>query len=109
LVELTNGERGYVERIKILEGTFDLITDSGVRKRYVGAYFKQVAPQDFRMPNFEHISDETNTTVGMEERTLRDQKRLEEEKEKIRSEKTDYAEHVFQNLFGQETIKEMFQ
>jgi len=108
LVYLINGEKGYVEKIKILEETFDMITDGGVRKRYVGSHFKELAPNDFKMPNFEHISDETNTIVGAEERTQRDKKRFEDDKARIMNEKTDFADHVFQNLFEQTSIKELF-
>ncbi|MDH4467136.1 MAG: regulatory iron-sulfur-containing complex subunit RicT [Bacteriovoracaceae bacterium] len=107
-IKLINGEFGRVEKIQILEEVFDMITEQGVRKRYVGAYFKSLAPDDFRMPDFEHISDETSIIVGLEELKQKEIKHREDEKIKIMNEKTDYAEHVFQNLFGQQSLKEIF-
>jgi hypothetical protein len=67
IVKTRSGDLGKVTKLHVLIEQFELMTDQGVRKRYVSAEFDpaQVFPKDHPFPKyFDHVSDETSKIVG---------------------------------------------
>lgn len=100
------GEMGRVDRIHLLSGQFDMMTNRGVRKRYVSDLYKESTTREgANFPNeFESVTDETHKVVGLEDREkkkeLADQAELQSYKEKSKN----FADSIFENLFGAKTL-----
>lgn len=79
-IETYTGEKGRVERVHLLAKQFDLMTTQGFRKRYSIGMYKDLAPENFRMPeNFEYAGDETQTVIGLEEDLRAKRSQMEKE------------------------------
>ena len=100
------GESGRVDRLHLLSEQFDMMTNRGVRKRYVVDLYKETTDKDgATFPNeFEFITDETQKIVGMDEAAAKKVKDFEAEIEAMRAPAKDFADDIFENLFGAKTL-----
>lgn len=104
LIETMQGEFGRVEKIMILARQFDLITEQGIRKRYSFGEFKGPAPAQFKMPILEHINDETQTVIGLDQDLKNKQAKLQRDSEILQASAVQYAKDLFKNLFPENTF-----
>lgn len=75
-----NGDMGRVERVHLIAQQFDLMTTQGVRKRFSFGMYKELAPENFKMPeNFEYAGDETQTVIGLEDDLRIKRQKIEKE------------------------------
>jgi cell fate regulator YaaT (PSP1 superfamily) len=100
------GESGRVDRLHLLSEQFDMMTNRGVRKRYVVDLYKETTDKDgAKFPNeFEFISDETQKIVGMDEAAAKKVRAFETEIEAMRVPAKDFADSIFENLMGAKTL-----
>ena len=66
-IETRGGDRGKVLRLHLLSEQFDLLTDQGKIKRYMGSEYdsNRELPADWKFPDrLEHIVNETSDVVG---------------------------------------------
>ena len=100
--ETTNGDKGKIFRLHILNEQFDLLTEQGKIKRYTQNYFKKrLKAEDVKMPGrFDNISDETSTVLGLNE--VEQQKSLQFEKDmlELKTHAGTYASETFEGLTG---------
>ncbi|RPJ74744.1 MAG: hypothetical protein EHM20_10100 [Alphaproteobacteria bacterium] len=73
-VRALNGDKGKVQKLNILVEQFEMLTDTGIRRRYSSNQYKgreSDLGSDYKFPEFfEHIVNETKDCVGI---TLEDQ------------------------------------
>jgi hypothetical protein len=83
-----------------------MMTNRGVRKRYVVDLYKETTDKDgAKFPNeFEFISDETQKIVGMDEAAAKKVRAFETEIEAMRAPAKDFADSIFENLMGAKTL-----
>lgn len=99
-----SGDKGEVIRHHLLKEQFDIITDRGVKKRFVAEQFKEYL-NDLKMPDrFDTISDETRNIIGLEEAQKNQEKRLKEEVSELTKKSPAFAEKVFEDLFGEKSL-----
>lgn len=100
------GESGRVDRLHLLNEQFVMMTNRGVRKRYMVHLFKQsVSKEEANFPNeFESVSDETHKVIGLEEHQEKKTRAFEEEVKALKAPAKLYAEDVFEQLFGEKTL-----
>ncbi|MES2525445.1 MAG: regulatory iron-sulfur-containing complex subunit RicT [Bdellovibrionota bacterium] len=100
------GESGRVDRLHLLSEQFDMMTNRGVRKRYVVDLYKETTDKDgAKFPNeFEFVSDETQKIVGMDEAEAKKVKAFEAEIEAMKAPAKNFADDIFENLFGAKTL-----
>ncbi len=105
-----NGDRGYVESLHLLSEQFDMLTEKGIVRRYTVEQYKEKAPKDFKMKRkreFEHVTDERSTVIGLDEHNSEKTRKFEREIERIKSKSKGYSDRVFEELFGASTIEEV--
>lgn len=100
------GEAGRVDRIHLLSEQFDMMTNRGVRKRYVSDLYKETTTKEgANFPNeFEMVTDETHKVVGLEESEKKKEREAEAELNSFKEKSKNFAEAVFANLFGEKTL-----
>lgn len=100
------GESGRVDRLHLLNEQFVMMTNRGVRKRYMVHLFKQsVTKEEANFPNeFDSVSDETHKVIGLEEHEEKKARSFEEEVKALKVPAKLYAEDVFEKLFGEKTL-----
>ena len=100
------GEAGRVDRIHLLSEQFDMMTNRGVRKRYVVDLYKETTNKEgAAFPNeFEMVTDETHKVVGLEEHERKLEKAHEAEVASYQTKSRDFAESIFEDLFGARTL-----
>jgi cell fate regulator YaaT (PSP1 superfamily) len=104
VIETYTGEIGVVRRLNILSEQFDILTTSGVIKRFVVEEFKDYR-DDFKMPEqFDHITDETKTINGLERSTNLKEKNKEHDRVKAENRGKEFAKKAFTEIFGAETL-----
>jgi cell fate regulator YaaT (PSP1 superfamily) len=95
-IQTHNGDMGRVERVHLIAKQFDLMTTQGVRKRFSFGMYKDLAPENFRMPeNFEYAGDETQTVIGLEEDLRIKRSKLEKDIEQLGQEAKQFADKTF--------------
>jgi hypothetical protein len=95
-IETFNGEMGVVDKVYLVAQNFDLISPDGVRRRYSQGQFKGEAPETFRMPeHIDHITDETQTIIGLETDLRNKRAKLESEITTFQVSSVEYAKEVF--------------
>lgn len=73
-IKARNGDMGKVTRLHLLQEEFEMITDTGKRRRYDASQFlrKEKLPREWKFPtSFEHIVDESKDTIGKESTSTR--------------------------------------
>lgn len=100
------GESGRVDRLHLLSEQFDMMTNRGVRKRYVVDLYKETTDKEgAKFPNeFEFVSDETQKIIGMDEAAARKVRAFEAEIAAMKAPAKDFAETIFENLMGARTL-----
>jgi cell fate regulator YaaT (PSP1 superfamily) len=99
-------EIGRVDRLYLLSEQFVMLTNRGVRKRFVVDLFKDTLNKDeAHFPQeFDSISDETHKIIGLDESQAKKVKHFESEIRTYKSSSKSYAESIFENLFGEKTL-----
>ena len=100
------GEIGRVDRLHLLSEQFVMMTNRGVRKRYVVDLYKDTLDRDTaNFPKeFDSISDETHKVIGMEESEVKKVKAFEAEVKTYKEKSKSFADGIFENLFGEKTF-----
>ena len=84
-VQTLTGESGKVKKLNILGEQFDILTDKGKIRRYTFDQLKKTYKNnEYDFPKrFDHISDETNTVIGLSEVEAKAAKQFEHDMEEI--------------------------
>jgi cell fate regulator YaaT (PSP1 superfamily) len=100
------GEIGRVDRLHLLSEQFVMMTNKGVRKRFVVDLYKETLNKDeANFPReFESVSDETFKVIGLDESQAKKTKIFEEEIKSYKEKSHSYAESIFESLFGEKTL-----
>ncbi len=100
------GESGRVDRLHLLSEQFDMMTNRGIRKRYVVDLYKETTDKEgAKFPNeFEFVTDETQKIIGMDEAAARKVKAFEAEVQAMKAPAKNFADSIFENLFGAKTL-----
>ncbi len=100
------GESGRVDRLHLLSEQFDMMTNKGVRRRYVVDLYKETTDKDgAKFPNeFEFVSDETQKIVGLDEAAANKVKAFEAEIAAMKGPAQQFADQIFVDLFGEKTL-----
>lgn len=100
------GEAGRVDRLHLLNEQFVMMTNRGIRKRYmVDLYKDTVTREEAKFPNeFDSVSDETHKVIGLEESQAKKAKALEQELKSLKEPAKLYADDVFEKLFGEKSL-----
>lgn len=100
------GEMGRVERLYLLSEQFVLLTDRGVRKRYMVELFKDTLDKETApFPReFDSISDETHKVIGKENHETSKTKAFEAEVKTYQAKSKSFADNIFESLFGEKTL-----
>ncbi|MFP5385800.1 MAG: stage 0 sporulation family protein [Bacteriovoracia bacterium] len=100
------GEMGRVDRLHLLSEQFVMMTNRGVRKRYVVDLFKETLDRESaNFPKeFDSVSDETHKVIGMDEAEARKVKTFESEVRTYKEKSKSFAEGIFESLFGDKTL-----
>ncbi len=108
-IQTRNGDRGRVERLHLLPEQFDMLTESGAVRRYAlhQYHYKSHLPDTYNLPQFDHISDETATVVGLEEEAQLKIRNFEEDIEKIKASAPHFTKKIWAELKGEEYVEEV--
>lgn len=106
IITTHTGETGKVLRIHLLSEQFDILTNRGVKKRFVVDLFKDTLnKEEANFPKeFDSVSDETHKVVGMEESEVKKVKAFEQEIATYKASSQAFADDIFQSLFGEKTL-----
>lgn len=105
-VETHTGEFGRVDRLHLLSEQFVMMTNRGVRRRYVASLYKGTVDRETaKFPNeFESISDETSVIIGLSEAEAAKVRAFEESILANGIPAKNFAEETFAQLFGEKTL-----
>lgn len=94
------GDSGKVRKLNILSEQFDLLTDKGKIKRYSFNQLDKIYKNnEYQFPKkFDHISDETNVVIGLDEVESRAAKQFERDMEKIKIRAKKFAHDTIINF-----------
>jgi cell fate regulator YaaT (PSP1 superfamily) len=100
------GESGRVDRLHLLSEQFDMMTNRGVRKRYVVDLYKETTDKEgAKFPNeFEFVSDETQKIIGLDEAAARKVHAFEAEVAAMKAPAKEFADNIFETLMGAKTL-----
>jgi cell fate regulator YaaT (PSP1 superfamily) len=100
------GEMGRVDRLHLLNEQFVMMTNKGVRKRYVVDLYKDTLDRETaNFPKeFDSISDETHKVIGMDEAEAQKARAFEKEVKTYKDIGKNYADKIFEDLFGEKTL-----
>lgn len=106
IITTHTGETGRVDRLHLLSEQFVMMTNRGVRKRYVVTLYKETLDKETaNFPKeFDMITDETHKVVGMDEREAQKVKAFEQEVKTYKEKSKSFADNIFQSLFGEKTL-----
>jgi cell fate regulator YaaT (PSP1 superfamily) len=106
IISTHTGEIGRVDRLHLLSEQFVMMTNRGIRKRYVVDLFKETLnKEEANFPReFESVSDETFKVIGLDESAAKKTKHFEQEIKAIKDKSKGFAENIFENLFGEKTL-----
>ena len=106
IISTHTGEIGRVDRLHLLSEQFVMMTNRGVRKRYVVDLYKETLnKEEANFPReFESVSDETFKIIGMEESAAKKVKEFEAEVKALKAPSKDFADTIFESLFGEKTL-----
>lgn len=106
IITTHTGEVGKVLRLHLLSEQFDVITNRGVKKRFIVDLYKESLDKetaDFPK-EFDSVSDETHKVIGLEESEARKIKKFETEVKSYKETSKNFATSVFEDLFGSKTL-----
>lgn len=100
------GEIGRVDRLHLLSEQFVMMTNRGVRKRFVVDLYKETLnKEEAKFPQeFDSVSDETFKIIGLDEAQTKKTKNFEQEIKNLKDKSKNFAESIFENLFGEKTL-----
>jgi cell fate regulator YaaT (PSP1 superfamily) len=106
IITTYTGETGRVDRLHLLSEQFVMMTNRGVRKRYVVDLYKETLNKETaNFPKeFDSVSDETHKVIGMDDAEARKVKEFESEMTTYKERSRSYADKVFESLFGEKTL-----
>lgn len=106
IISTHTGEIGRVDRLHLLSEQFVMMTNRGVRKRYVVDLFKETLDKETaNFPKeFESVSDETHKVIGMDEAEAKKVKAFEAEVKTYKEKGKYFADSAFTSLFGEKTL-----
>lgn len=106
IISTHTGEIGRVDRLHLLSEQFVMMTNRGVRKRYVVDLYKETLDKETaNFPKeFESVSDETHKVIGMEESEAKKVKAFEAEVKTYKAAGKSFADSIFESLFGEKTL-----
>lgn len=102
IISTHTGEIGRVDRLYLLSEQFVMMTNRGVRKRYIVDLYKETLDKEAaNFPKeFDSISDETHKILGLEESEAKKVKAFESEVSTYKAKGKSFADNVFEDLFG---------
>ena len=100
------GEIGRVDRLHLLSEQFVMMTNKGIRKRFVVDLYKETLDKETaNFPKeFESVSDETHKVIGMDETAAKKVKAFEIEVKTYKEKGKSFADGIFESLFGEKTF-----
>lgn len=106
IISTHTGEIGRVDRLHLLSEQFVMMTNKGIRKRYVGELYKDILnKEEANFPReFESVSDETFKVVGLDEAETKKIKLFEEDVKIHKSKSKNFADSIFESLFGEKSM-----
>jgi cell fate regulator YaaT (PSP1 superfamily) len=106
IIQTHTGEIGRVDRLHLLSEQFVMMTNRGVRKRFVVDLYKETLDKETaNFPReFDSISDETHKIIGLDEAQTKQVKAFEAEVKTYKEKGKSFAEGVFADLFGEKTL-----
>lgn len=106
IITTHTGETGRVDRLHLLSEQFVMMTNRGVRKRFVVDLYKETLDKETaNFPKeFDMITDETHKVIGMDEAEAKKVKAFESEVKTYKEKGKSFAEGIFESLFGDKTL-----
>ncbi|HXH75256.1 MAG TPA: regulatory iron-sulfur-containing complex subunit RicT [Bacteriovoracaceae bacterium] len=106
IISTHSGEIGKVLRIHLLSEQFDILTNKGVKKRFVVEFYKDsLNREEAKFPTeFEFVTDETNKVIGMDEVAADKARAFEEQVIVDKAQSKLYADYIFEDLFGEKSL-----
>jgi cell fate regulator YaaT (PSP1 superfamily) len=100
IIKTVTGDIGKVRKLHILTEQFDLLTTKGMIKRYTAEQFDKPLKNYTFKEDFDHISDETATVVGLTDLEAKKARDFERNLQKITKRSIQYAHDIYQELTG---------
>lgn len=106
IISTHTGEIGRVDRLHLLSEQFVMMTNRGVRKRYVVDLYKETLnKEEANFPKeFESVSDETFKVIGLDQAEAEKVKTFEAEVKSYKDQSKSFADSIFENLFGEKSL-----
>ena len=106
IISTHTGEIGRVDRLHLLSEQFVMMTNRGIRKRYVVDLYKETLnKEEANFPKeFDSVSDETFKVIGMDEAEAKKVKAFEAEVKALKEPSKNFADTIFESLFGEKTL-----
>jgi cell fate regulator YaaT (PSP1 superfamily) len=106
IISTHTNEIGRVDRLHLLSEQFVMMTNRGVRKRFVVDLYKETLDKETaNFPKeFDSISDETHKVIGMDESDARKVKAFESEVKTYKDKSKSFADSIFESLFGEKSL-----
>ncbi len=106
IISTHTGEIGRVDRLHLLSEQFVMMTNKGIRKRYVVDLYKETLnKEEANFPKeFESVSDETFKIVGLDEAETKKVKAFEESVKVHKTQSKNFADTIFESLFGEKSL-----
>lgn len=106
IIATHTGEIGRVDRLHLLSEQFVMMTNRGVRKRYVVDLYKETLnKEEANFPKeFESVSDETFKVVGLDAAEAKKIKAFEDEVKILKAESKNFADSIFESLMGEKSL-----
>ena len=100
------GEMGRVDRLHLLSEQFVMMTNRGIRKRYVVDLYKEtLSKEEAQFPQeFDSVSDETFKVIGLDEAASKKVKAFEQDIKILRDQSKNFADSIFEGLFGEKSL-----
>lgn len=106
IITTHTGETGRVDRLHLLSEQFVMMTNRGIRRRYVVDLYKETLDKETaNFPKeFDSISDETHKVIGLDEAEAKKVKAFEAEIKTFKDSGKSYANKAFESLFGEKSL-----
>jgi len=106
IISTHTGEIGRVDRLHLLSEQFVMMTNKGIRQRYVVDLYKETLnKEEANFPKeFESVSDETFKIVGLDEAETKKVKAFEESVKVHKTQSKNFADTIFESLFGEKSL-----
>ena len=106
IITTHTNETGRVDRLHLLSEQFVMMTNRGVRKRFVVDLYKETLDKETaNFPKeFDMITDETHKVVGLDEKETKKIKAFEAEVKTYKEKGKSFADGIFESLFGEKSL-----